>query len=428
MNIYFSLYLLVLILTLTLLQSRQKNISHLKSGWFFSTLTFAYYGFPIICMTYWPLQSHLELKRHIPNSFIIDISTILLICQIGFLIGELLSPSDRIFKKNRRPTYIVKSKYIFGLLILTYTSFFLKWIDVGGFSTIVTQSRFEYMNDVSENTGILNRYDILFYVVTAILTYNVTHSVRYIHLNRALIGFYSLFLLLSIMMGTRLILLAAIIGFFSMLFLKNKKLISNHKAKVIVCIFTLVIAFSAFKSLREDLGAYFRTGSISENRADISLIPSELFTGILSHHSIEYGVKVNEYTFTQRLIPQKLKQWIGLDKTTPYSQQIALYSHYSSGRAVYTIPYVTDLYFSLNRDLIVLFFTNIIIYIFFSTIPIILKQRNPIYLALFYILIYYVLRAETPVWLGRYYLSFGAAFIIINVFKDELYYKKTNKK
>lgn len=423
MNLYLFIYLVLLVITLSILYRKQKATPYLKVGWFFNLLTFAYYGFPIIYIIYWPQFSYSLSNRNFSDSFVISISSILLVCQLGFLLAELFVKNGTTNIFFSKKLYPIKSSYIFVLLLLTYIMFFYRWSSVGGFLTVISQSRVEYMNDASEASGIFSRYDILFYVVTAFIVNNISTSSGYIKKNKLIMSFYALFVILSILMGTRLLLLTTVLGFFAGFFFSHKEYLKKHRKKIILGSLLLMFGFSAFTTVRTYLTEYFSSGNFTMNNEDISLVPAELFTGVLSHHSIENGVKVEGFTFLQRLIPDQINSSLGLESITPYTQQIAMQSMYSSGRAVFTVPYLTDLYFSVNQNLMYFLLLNIFIYLTFNFIQVKLVNKNIIYLFLFYILMYYVLRVESPVWFGRFYLSFILLFIVLLLGGRNIYLK-----
>lgn len=422
MNIFLFSYIILFAITLIVLYRRQKKASYLKVGWFFNLLTFSYYGFPILFIVFFPELAQKAISRNFSTAFINKISIILLICQAGFLISELFVKLQTTLISSSKEYKLLNSYFILVLLIITYISFFYKWSSVGGFSNIIGLYRFEYMNEAAEASNLWARYDLFFYIVTSILIYNIVVSKEFIKKNKLLIVLYGIFVLLTLLMGNRLLLLTFFIGLFSGLFLFHKGYLQKNKKKIVLLSLFFILAFSAFKSIYTQIPAFLLTGNhIDIDKNDISYIPSELFTGLLSHHSIENGVLVDEFSYFKRLVPNRVLRFFDYDGATPFTQLIASESHYTSGRAVYTVPYLTDLYFSTNKSLFVFFIMNILIYSFFSFMQFKIANRNIIFLILFYVLMYYVFRAETSVWFGRFYLSFFLMYLVLKLGGKRLY-------
>lgn len=416
MNLPFFLYILFLIATLFVLYKKQRKTPYLKIGWFFNLLTFAYYGLPILVIIFYAdFQHELIENRNFSNNFLIKMSTILAVCQVGFLIAELFIKEKSFAKFSKNNYSPIKSRFIYILLLLTYISFFIRWSDVGGFFTIISQARYTYMNEVSSSVGLKGRYDILFYIVTSIVVYNIIIDRKYIVENKILLLSYGFFIILTILMGTRLLFLCFLIALFSGIFLFNIEFIKRHKKSIFLLTFILILSFSAFKSIYPYIGAYVTNKNINIDEIEISFIPTELLTGLLSHHSIEHGLTINEVSFFERIIPNKLLSMFGFDVATPFTQRIALESFYTSGRAVYTVPYLSAVYFSANKNLFIFSIFNIILYLLFNLIQKKLASKNLLYLILLYVLVYYVMRAEISVWFGRFYLSFFLLFLTIKL-------------
>jgi len=396
-------------------------IPYIHVGWFFNILTFTYYAFPLIYIIYWPENSFKLLGRRFNDDFIKDVSLLLLVCQLSFIVAEAFVKREGQIKIYARKYYQIKPIYIYILLFCTYLMFFNRWSSVGGFLKVIAQNRGEYMNDAAESSGLFSRYDILFYVVTTLLIYNVCIAKDFVKKNIFLIILYILFLVLPIIMGTRLILLTTVISLFAGLFFTKRDYLERNKLRILITGILLLFGFSIFSTVRNQLTEYFAYGKFDLKTEDIVLMPSELFTGVLSHHSIESGVNNNGFTYFKRLTPNSIVTNLGLEPTIPYSQQIANESIYSSGVAVYTIPFLTDLYFGADKNLVYFLLLSIFLYLVFTKVQKRIYKKNVIYLFLFYTLIYYVLRVESSVWFGRFYLSYGVLVMLFIILGKKIY-------
>lgn len=422
MSFYLIIYFLLLGITLVILFKKQKITPYLRIGWFFNLLTFAYYGFPLFYVIFWANKSVELLNRRYSVDFLEDLSLILLVCQVSFFLGEIFG-FKRVYPSiESKEQYLIKAKYIYILLGLTYVMFFYRWMSVGGFLNIITQTRVEYMNDVGESSNLLSRYDIVFYIVTALIINNICIGRDYLKKNKVLTLLYLLFLILTVFMGTRLILFTVIICLFSGMFLFKRAVLYRNRTRILVGCVLLLFAFSAFATVRTELTSYFSGGKVRFEKS-VSLVPTELFTGLLSHHSIENGVAVDKITFLQRMLPNTISSMMGTSKTIPFTQEIADQSLFTSGRAVYTVPYLTDIYFSVNKSLFVLWLTSLIIYLSFSYLQFKLYKYNILYLLLLYVLVYYILRVESPVWFGRFYTSYILLYVILLIVGKKIYSK-----
>lgn len=420
MNLYLFIYLVLLFLSLILLINKQKSIPFLKVGWFFHLLIFAYYGFPLLYVIYFPNYSNV-INRDFSDFFIIEISSQLMVLQISFLAGEFFIRDKYFsyFKKNKNK--LIRTPVIVFLIVFIYILFFYRWSSMGGFLSVIGQSRIDYMTETASQSGLLARYDILFYIITALLINNILIKSSYIKENKILFTFYICFIFFNILMGMRLLLLVALISTFAVYFMFYRRFLIKNKIKILITSIVFILALSSFATIRQNLKEYFAGENFRLDQDQISLVPSELFTGLLSHHSIENGVKVNEFTYFRRLLPNSLNKMLGNEGYQTYTQDIAKYSRYSSGRAVYTVPLLTDLYFSVNRIGIAFFLIGFILYYCFNKFQYLLLKRDLVYLILFYILIYYVFRAETPVWFGRLYLSFFLLYLVMRIPKRYLF-------
>src|SRR5690606_20066700 len=141
-------------------------------------------------------------------------------------------------------------------------------------------------------------------------------------------------------------------------FLFHRSYLNRNSKKILMVCCIFVLLFSSFGAMRFKLTEYFSYVRVAVSAEEISLVPTELFTGLLSHHSIEHGVHVEGISFLQRIIPNTISTKLGLGKTIPYTQQIALESFYTSGRSVYTVPYLSDLYFSVGQNFFYFFIFN----------------------------------------------------------------------
>lgn len=420
MNIYLFIYLILFAITIYVLNVKQKKVVYLKIGWFFSLLTFAYYGFPILYIELFPKLAVSTLNRTFSSDFTKDLSAVMLIGQLGFLLSELFIKDLKIKTDFLKRTHPLNQTFLLILVALLFLSFFYKWSSVGGFMSIIQMKRFEYMNEAADSSNVLGRFDILFYIITSCILYGYFKIPNYFRKNKLVVSLYGLFLVMTLMMATRLLLLTAIVGIFSLLYIHKKSFILKNRFKISAISLVLILFFAAFKTIYPQLLSFYSGGNFSINFDEVSFLPGELFTSVLSHHSIENGVAINDINYLKKITPNRILTLFGYEPVQSFTQMIAEYSFYSSGRSVFTVPYLTDLYFSSNQFLLLFLITNIIVYVSFVRFQKILVRKNSLYLILLYVLIYYTFRAEASVWFGRLYLSFILMFLVIKV-NDFLY-------
>ena len=346
------LYIIIFTITLFILYKNQLISGLIRPGWFFSIVTFFYYGFPLIYLKFDPDYTLITFNRVINTEFLDYICIILLIGQVAFLFSEILVTK---FLRHKQP--IIKLKDINNTIIyiflgLSYFLFFYRWNLVGGYINILGMNRVDYINAVA-GLNSYSRYDLTLNIATLFLTIKITLHNNFIRKNKVLIGAYLLLLLLILLMGTRLLILNYIIGFFCILYTLNKKFIIQRKKSLFFSLLTILFFLITYQSIRNDIQQHFTSGKFNITTEKISIIPNEFFTGILSEHSLKMGNKPNDQiSYFQRLIPTSVKSLIGIKQYDRYVEEIANYSVYSSGRLVYTIPFIFDVYHGAGNNIL----------------------------------------------------------------------------
>ncbi len=415
-SVYLVLYILFLVITLLLLWKNQRHTDYIRLGWFFTILTFFYYGFPIIYLNINPDYSIKVLNRFFDDEFLEYCTIVLLVCQCSFFFGELLTSNIH----RQKTCSIIKpisNKLITVLLILVYVLFFMRWNAVGGFSTIIELNRNEYINEAAASS-IFSRYDIILNIVSLFLAINVSIVKEYIRNNKILFFSYFLFLILTLLMGTRLLMVNYTIGFLCVIFFLNRNILLNRLKTIFLSVFILAILLTLYQTVRLDVVDYFASGTFNIDENKISLVPAEFFTGLLSEHSIKRGMNFQtEFTYFFRMIPSSILEIMGVNDYKNYAVEIADKSRFTSGRVVYTIPYTFDVYHGVGNNLFLLFIVSTMLYlIFYHFINYFSKTNIFIFLST-YFLIYNVFRAENSIWFSKIYLTIFFILLLNFLFK-----------
>ena len=384
----------------------------IRPGWFFSVICFLYYGFPILTISFYKDYYEKRFSRVFTENFLDDVAIVLLICQIAFFVAEFFCSKMMIRKVNYKIEPI-NSKVIYLIIGISILLFFKRWNTVGGFFYVLGANRTEVINEAA-SSGVFSRYDVFLNIVTVYLSINFALAKGYLSQNKLLVTIYSGFLLLIIAMGTRLLFLNYLIGSLCVVYFLNNEIIIKNRKKVSVYIIIIITSLILFQTIRNDIQNYFANNNFSINKEELTIIPLEFYTGILSEHSLSRGM-INDYDFTYfiRLVPESIKSILGLQSYDTYAVDIANYSSYSSGSVVYTIPFVMDVYHGVGNDLILTFVTVFVIYFLFNIYFSILSRQkyHIIYVLLLYFLLYNVLRVEGPIWFSKIYLSVIFMFI-----------------
>ncbi|MCJ8498594.1 hypothetical protein MVI27_10015 [Chryseobacterium salipaludis] len=274
-------------------------------------------------------------------------------------------------------------------------------------------ARAEYINEVAAESSLLSRYDIIITILSVLLAYNIAVDKTYLRNNNALIFFYFIFLLLTLLMGTRLNLVNYLLGFFGTFFILNKNFLLKNRGKLTVAASAIILFLTIYQTVRGDIANYFATDSFSISRENITLVPTEFFTGILSESHLSVIPDINnEHSYFTRLLPKSIKNFLQLENYDTYAVEIASKSRFSSGNVVYTVPYATDVFHGSADDLFLFLITSTIIYITFSYIAHAFSKTNLMCLVLLYFIIYNVFRAEGPIWFSKFYLNYFLLYLI----------------